>query len=86
MHTIIVVALGFGLLAVCALVGRMLGGASGSSSAVLLFLPVWLVGAAINMYIGVKRGGYSVAEETPIFLIVFAIPAAAAVFAWMKLR
>jgi hypothetical protein len=86
MHTIIVVALGLGLLALCALVWRMLGGASGTSTAALLFLPVWLVGAAINMYIGVKRAGYSVAEETPIFLIVFAIPAAAAVFAWMKLR
>jgi hypothetical protein len=86
MHTIIVVALGFGLLALCALVGRMIGGALGSSTAALVFLPVWLVGAAINMYIGVKRAGYSVAEETPIFLIVFAIPAAAAVLAWMKLR
>jgi hypothetical protein len=64
----------------------MLGGGSGSSTAALLFLLVWLVGVAINMYIAVSRAGYSVAEETPIFLIVVAIPAAAAVFAWMKLR
>jgi hypothetical protein len=38
------------------------------------------------MYVGVKRAGYSVAEEAPVFLVVFAIPAAAALLAWWKLR
>jgi hypothetical protein len=43
------------------------------------FVPIWLIGAAINMWFGVARAGYSVAEETPIFLVVFAVPAAVAI-------
>ncbi len=27
------------------------------------------------MYLGVKRAGYSVAEEAPVFLLVYALPA-----------
>jgi len=38
------------------------------------------------MHLGVKRAGYSVSEEAPIFLVVFGIPAAAALLAWWKLR
>ena len=86
MHTILVISLGLALLALCALAGRMLGAASGLATAMLVFLPLWLVGAGINMYIGVKRAGYSVAAETPIFLIVFGVPAAVALLAWYKLR
>jgi hypothetical protein len=85
-HTVIVVAIGFGLLGLCALAGRLLGGVHGAATAALVFLPVWLVGAGINMYIGVTRAGYSVADEAPIFLVVFAIPAAVALFAWWTLR
>jgi hypothetical protein len=86
MHTVIVIAAGFGLLGLCALVGRVLGGTAGTATAALVLLPLWLVGAGINMYVGVKRAGYSVAEEAPVFLVVFAIPAAAALLAWWKLR
>jgi hypothetical protein len=35
--------------------------------ALLVFLPVWFLGAGINMYLGVRRAGYSVADEAPIF-------------------
>jgi hypothetical protein len=86
MHTIIVIGIGLVLLGVCTLVGRMFGGRSGSATASLVFLPLWLFGAGINMFIGVKRAGYSVAAETPIFLIVFAVPAAAALLVWYRLR
>jgi hypothetical protein len=86
MHTVIVIAVGLGLLGLCALVGRTFGGTSGAATGALVFLPLWLLGAAFNMYIGVRRAGYSVAEETPIFLIVFAIPAAAALYSWWNLR
>ena len=86
MHTVIVVAVGFGLLGLCALVGRVLGGTPGTATAALIFLPLWMIGAGINMYVGVKRAGYSVADEAPIFLVVFAIPAAAALFTWWKLH
>ncbi len=86
MHTIIVVALGLGLLALCAAAGFLLGGASGIASAALLFLPLWLIGAGINMYLGVARAGYSVADEAPIFLLVFAIPAVVALLVWWRLH
>lgn len=85
MHTILVIALGLALLGLFALVGRIVGGTSGFAAATLVFLPLWLAGAGVNMYIGVTRAGYSVAAEAPIFLIVFGIPAAAALFVRRRL-
>jgi hypothetical protein len=41
------------------------------------FIAIWLAGAFINMWIGVKHG-YSWSEEFPIFLGIFAVPAAVA--------
>jgi hypothetical protein len=38
--------------------------------------------AAINMWIGVNRAGYSYADEFPIFLLIFAAPAALAAGLW----
>lgn len=68
------------LLALCLLVGPSLSpnSALGVAGAVKLFLPLWLVASAVNMWIGVSRAGYSVREEAPIFLVVFAVPAALA--------
>ncbi|MBI3527508.1 MAG: hypothetical protein HY067_06005 [Betaproteobacteria bacterium] len=86
MHTIIVLAIGFGLLGLCAIAGRVLGGTPGIATAALIFLPLWLVGAGINMVMGVKQAGYSVAEEAPMFLLVFAVPAVAALIVWWMLR
>ena len=84
MHTIIVLAIGFGLLVLCALVGRLVGGPSGIAAGALVFLPLWLVGA--NMYIGVVRAGYSISEEAPMFALVFGVPAIAAFIVWWVLR
>ena len=86
MHTIFVLAIGFCLLGLCALVGYFLDGSHAIATAALFFLPLWLVGAGINMVMGVKGAGYSVADEAPIFLLVFAVPAAAALIAWWTLR
>jgi hypothetical protein len=86
MHTIIVLAIGFGLLGLCAAAGYLLGGTSAIATAALAFLPLWLVCTGINMYLGVKQAGYSVTEEAPIFLLVFAVPAVAALIAWWMLR
>lgn len=90
MHTIMVVLGGFLLLVICLLAGRLMGGAGTAlvtktmTIAALIFIPIWLGAALINMWIGVSRAGYSVAEELPIFLLVFAIPAVGAVFIWWK--
>jgi hypothetical protein len=76
MHTVILVAGGFAMLALFAFAGRAFGGAHGFAIAAILFLPVWLIGAAINLYVGVATAGYSVKEESPIFLLIFSVPAA----------
>jgi hypothetical protein len=46
--------------------------------ATLTFVVVWSLVAAVNMWLGVARAGYSVAEELPIFLLIFGAPAALA--------
>lgn len=86
MHTAIVIGAGLLLLAACALIGRFAVGPDALSTASLVFLPLWLVGAALNMYMGVRKAGYSVAEEAPVFVVVFALPAAVALFLWWKWR
>jgi len=88
MHTVKVIAGGFVLLALCLLIGRLAGGpapAAGVASAAKLFITLSLVVAGINMWIGVSRAGYTVADEAPIFLVVFAVPAAAALLMVWKL-
>ena len=42
-------------------------------------LALWLAITGANMWIGVSKVGYSVAEELPILVLLFAVPAAAAV-------
>jgi hypothetical protein len=86
MHTLKVIVIGFVVLVVCTVAGYLTAGTAGLSRAALIFLPVWAIGAGINMYLGVKRAGYSVADEAPIFLLVFAVPAAVAIGAWLKYR
>jgi hypothetical protein len=66
--------------------GAVLGGTPAAATAAVVFLPLWLIGAGINLYLGVKGAGYSIADEAPIFVLVFAIPAAAALFVWWRLR
>jgi hypothetical protein len=86
MHTLKVIAIGFAVLVACSAAGYFTSGATGLSRAALIFLPVWAIGAGINMYLGVKRAGYSIADEAPIFLLVFAVPAAIALGTWLKYR
>jgi hypothetical protein len=80
MHTLKVIAGGIALLALCLVVARWVGGPAPLALArgAKIFLPLWLVGAGVNMWIGVSKAGYTVAEEAPTFVIVFAVPAALA--------
>lgn len=86
MHTLIFVVTGLVVLGACLLAGHTLDGVSGAARAALVFVPLWFVGAAINLLIGVNSAGYSVADEAPIFLLIFAIPAAVAVLIWWRLH
>lgn len=65
--------------------GTCWGATAGVGTGALLFLPLWFIGAGINLYLGVKTAGYTVGEELPIFLLVFAIPAIVALLVWWKL-
>jgi hypothetical protein len=77
---------GFALLVVFLLAGRFMGDGSSLALAVAAkwFIPAWFIGAGINMAVGVLKAGYSVAEELPIFLFVFAVPALVAGLLWWK--
>ena len=89
-HTLKVIAGGFVLLALCLLIGRWIGGPTpaGLATAAKVFIPLWLIAAGINMWVGVAKAGYSVADEAPIFLVVLAVPVAAALLVlwWLSRR
>lgn len=80
MHTVMVIGGGLALLAVLLVIGSLRGGIGSPAmrSAAHVFIPVWLVAAAVNMYIGVTQAGYTIAQELPIFGVIFAVPAAIA--------
>jgi hypothetical protein len=85
MRTAIIIAAGLALLGLFVLGGWRFGaGAHPMAAAAKIFIPVWLVAALINMWLGVSRAGYTVAEELPIALGIFALPAAVAGFIWWK--
>jgi hypothetical protein len=84
MRTLIIVGGGFALLGLGLLLGRWLGGPDGMTLAAKAFVPLWLALAGANLWLG-TRAGYTVAEELPILLLIFALPAAAAGFALWKL-
>ena len=85
MRTIMIIVGGFVLLGLSVLAGRWIGGTGTSAmvTAAKVFIPIWLVAALVNLWMG-TRAGYSVAEELPIFLLIFAAPAAVALFIWWK--
>ncbi len=84
MRTLLIILGGFLLLGLCFLAGRTVGGPGARTLGARLFLPLWLIVAACNMYVGVTRAGYGVREELPVFLAIFGLPAIAAVILWRK--
>lgn len=85
MRTAIIIGIGFLLLGACLGAGWLAGGAEKLKPAALTFIALWFVAAAVNLYVGVARAGYSFMEELPIFLLIFAVPAAVAMFLRFKL-
>lgn len=63
---------------------RFGGGSRGLAAASIGFIAIWLVIALANMWVGVTRAGYSVAEELPVFAVIFLVPAAVAAIVWWK--
>jgi hypothetical protein len=86
MHTIMVLTAGFVLLFFCLLVARAFAGPGliPMKRAVQVFIPLWLIVAAINMWFGIADAGYTVFQELPLFLLNFALPAVAAALLWWR--
>ena len=85
MRSVIIVAAGLVIGALFLFAGRLLGrGPETIALGAKLFIPLWLIAAAANLWIGVAKAGYSFMEELPIFLVIFGVPAAAAGFVWWK--
>jgi hypothetical protein len=86
MHTAVVIGVGLVILGLSVSLGHVLAGAAGAAKFALYFLPVWLLAAGANMLIGIRSAGYSASEEFPVLLVVFAVPASAALVAWWRLH
>ena len=86
MHTLKVIFGGILLLGVCLLLGRWIGSAAAPAvaTAVKCFLVFWLVATLVNMWVGVNKAGYSVKDEAPVALLVFAVPAIVAIVIWWR--
>lgn len=79
MHMILVITAGVVLLGLFVLFGWLWGAsAAGMALGAKVFVPVWLVIACTNLWVGVTHAGYTVQQEAPILLLVFAVPAIAA--------
>jgi hypothetical protein len=76
MHVILVIAGGLGLLGLFVLFGWLWGASTSAMAlAAKAFVPAWLIVALVNMWVGVSHAGYTLREELPIMLLVFAVPA-----------
>jgi hypothetical protein len=68
------------------LVGFLLGKLFSSNypgatyAATWIFVAFWLVIAGANLWVGVAKAGYTLNEELPIFLLIFAVPTVVAIF------
>lgn len=80
MRTAMFLLAGALLLIAAVILGRLFASNFPAATAVATaaFIVVWLAIAGANMWVGVARAGYSAAEELPIFLLIFGVPAVAA--------
>ncbi|HEV3009912.1 MAG TPA: hypothetical protein VGX52_12830 [Burkholderiales bacterium] len=81
MRTALFLVAGLLLLAASLLLGKLFSANYPGATfvATVAYVALWLVIAGVNMWVGVARAGYSVAEELPIFLLIFGLPAAVAI-------
>jgi len=86
MRTLIIIVIGFLLWGACLGLAKLLANASATSVtlATTAFVALWFLIAAANMWMGVARAGYAFSDELPIFLLIFLLPAATAIFVKWK--
>jgi hypothetical protein len=81
MRTALFLLAGFLLLASFFIVAKLFSAnyASATTWAAVAFIAVWLVITGVNMWVGVTKAGYAASEELPILLLLFGVPALAAI-------
>lgn len=77
-RTTVIIIAGLVLLLVFVVVGSVWR-AVGLRRAMEDFVLVWFAVAVFNMTVGIVEEGYTVSEELPIFLLIFAVPAVPAI-------
>lgn len=87
MRTALFLVAGFLLMAAVLVLGKLFSAnyAASTTWATVAFIVLWFALAAANMWVGVAKAGYSVADELPILLLIFGVPAAVAILAKWKL-
>jgi hypothetical protein len=87
MRTGLFLLAGFLLLAASVVLARLFSHdfPSAGTTAIAVFLVAWLALTGVNLWVGVNKAGYTVAEELPILLLLFGVPAAAAMLLRWKL-
>ena len=88
MRTLLFLLAGLLLLAAVLLLAKLFSShyPDATRLATIAYVALWFVIAGANMWVGVARAGYSVAEELPIFVLIFGAPAVMAVLLnWLLL-
>lgn len=82
MRTPLFLLAGFLLLAACMLLGKFFSShyPGATYAATLTFVALWLGISGANLWVGVAKAGYTLSEEVPIFLLIFAVPSIVAIF------
>lgn len=86
MRTAIILAVGLLLFVAISMFSKLFSEyyPSATTWGVSIFLAVWLLATGFNLWVGVNKAGYSVAEELPIMLLLFLVPAVIAVIVKWK--
>jgi membrane protein implicated in regulation of membrane protease activity len=82
MRTFLFLIVGFLLLAASMLLGKLFASnyPGATFAATSIFVVLWLGISAANLWVGVAKSGYTLNEELPIFLLIFAVPTVVAIF------
>lgn len=86
MRTLIIMAIGYLTWALCLGVAKLFANASAASvrRATTIFVVIWILAAATNMWIGVARAGYAFSDELPVFLLIVLLPVSTAILVKWK--
>ena len=81
MRTALFLVAGLLLLGAALLLGKLFSSHYPGATfvATVAYVALWFIVSGANMWVGVARAGYSVTEELPVFLLIFGVPAVAAI-------